>query len=101
MPVQTAPVERALDPLGDWVRFNEHTWFLSTDRSSQEISEELQRALKKSSEMILVIALDTADRFGIAPQWVWDWIDSQNQPNPKTVVEILRQSALVVEESGQ
>ncbi|HEY8871639.1 MAG TPA: hypothetical protein VIM52_01305, partial [Stellaceae bacterium] len=80
-------------------RFNEHTWFISTDSSSRQLYEALgplfrpedkpNRPLFSLDGSILVIALDPGDRFGWAPQWIWDWIDGQRQDPPKTAATIL------------
>lgn len=82
-------VEEMLDQLGDWVRFNDSTWFLSTSRPSAEVDGALQRLLTTDATM-LVIALDPKDRFGWAPAWLWEWIDGQRQEPPKTAEAILR-----------
>jgi hypothetical protein len=81
-------VEKALDPLGDWVRFNESTWFLSTDHLSRELYEALGKSLP-SEATVLVIAVDPKDRFGWAPDWLWEWIDGQRSDPPKTAAAIL------------
>lgn len=81
-------VEEMLDPLGDWVRFNDSTWFLSTGHSAAEIDGALQPILNPNAT-VLVIALDPKDRFGWAPQWIWDWIDGQRQDPPKTAAAIV------------
>src|SRR5450756_764742 len=39
---RTDPVEKVLDTLGDWVRFNGYTWLLSTKYSSQELYKALE-----------------------------------------------------------
>ncbi len=81
-------VERTLDPLGDWIRFNELTWFLSTTQPQSKLREALQGVLA-TDETLLVVALDPKERFGLAPQWVWDWLDSQRQESPRTLAEIV------------
>ncbi len=94
VPARTGAVEKALDPLGDWVRFNANTWFLSTTRSSEEIYEGVTAALMTNdlfNDLLIVIALDPRERFGRAPQWIWDWIDGQSQDPPKTAIGIIGQ----------
>ena len=81
-------VEQLLDPLGDWIRFNEHTWFLSTARPASEIYNRLGGALTANGSVI-VIALDPKDRFGWAPDWLWGWLGGQEQDPPKTAAEII------------
>jgi hypothetical protein len=81
-------VEAMLDPLGDWVRFNDSTWFLSTSHSPTEVDGALQRILTHNAT-VLVIALDPKERFGWAPQWIWDWIDGQRRDPPETAAAIL------------
>ena len=85
---RTDPVEKSLDTLGDWIRFNGYTWLLSTEYSSQELYKALERVLIKD-DMLLVIALDPRDRFGVAPQWVWEWIDGQQREPPVSAASIL------------
>lgn len=81
-------VEQLLDPLGDWIRFNEHTWFLSTSRPSSEIYRRLEGILTPNASVV-VIGLDPKDRFGWAPDWLWEWIDGQRQDPPKTAAIII------------
>jgi hypothetical protein len=81
-------VERLFDPLGDWIRFNESTWFLSTSQPQSKLGSALKGVLG-ADQTLLVIALDPKERFGWAPQWVWDWIDGQRDANPRTVAEIV------------
>jgi hypothetical protein len=87
-PDGTGPVEKALDGLGDWLRFNSYTWFLSTEYSARELYETLERGLLRN-EMVLVIALDPKDRFGLAPPWIWEWIDGQRREPPVSAASIL------------
>jgi hypothetical protein len=70
------------------VRFNEHTWFLSTSRPSSEIYRTLEDILTPNAS-VLVIALDPADRFGWAPDWIWEWLDGQREDPPRTAVEVI------------
>lgn len=88
VPFQVEGVENALGSLGDWIRLNALTWFCSTSASSKQIYEAVRGALV-SVDQILIIALDTTDRFGLAPKWIWDWIDSQRQSTPNTLASIL------------
>lgn len=87
-PPQIGPLEKAFDPLGDWIRFNSFTWFLSTDRSSVELYQALEPTLR-GDDLLLVIAVDPTDRFGLAPRWIWDWIDGQLQERPESAASIL------------
>jgi hypothetical protein len=84
-------VEKTLAPVGDWIRLNKFTWFISTTYSSKEVYEMLRQVLTSVSQ-ILVVKIDPTDRFGWAPQWVWDWIDSQRQETPRTLAGILSQA---------
>lgn len=98
--LQVETVDRVLAPFGDWIRLNGLTWFLSTSNLSAQIYENLRVALT-SAEHILVIALDPTDRFGWAPQWIWDWIDSQRKEPPKTLAGILGQAPTAIGIGGQ
>jgi len=81
-------VDRALDPLGDWIRVNGLTWLLSSTYSSKKIYETLLHTTNLADQ-ILVIALDPTDRFGWAPGWIWDWIDSQRQESPRPLADLI------------
>jgi hypothetical protein len=90
--VRAAQVERSLDPLGDWIRFDSHTWFLSAECSAEEIYNGIRRILasiRPFDDLLLVIKLDPNERFGWAPQWIWDWLDGQRQDPPRKAVEII------------
>jgi len=90
--VRVTQIERDLDPLGDWVRFDSHTWFLSAECSTQDIYDKLKASLASVGpfdDLLLVIKLDPSERFGWAPQWIWDWLDGQRQDPPRKAVEII------------
>ena len=87
-PPRTDPVENVLNNLGDWIRFNGNTWFLSTKYSPQELYQALERILL-SNEILLVIGLNPKERFGLAPQWIWEWIDGQQLEPPISAASIL------------
>jgi hypothetical protein len=81
-------VDLILDSLGDWVRLNDRTWFCSTDYSSRKLYEEIHDRMPWL-ERIMIVALDPTDRFGLAPDWIWEWIDGQRQTPPKTAAAII------------
>jgi hypothetical protein len=81
-------VDRALDPLGEWIRINGLTWFLASNAASRDIYQHLLHTTNLTDQ-ILVIALDPSDRYGWAPQWIWNWLDSQGQDRPPTLADIL------------
>jgi hypothetical protein len=43
-------------------------------------------------ERVVIIALDPTDRFGLAPDWIWEWVDGQRQVPPKTARAIISES---------
>ncbi len=40
-------------------------------------------------ERILIVARDPTDRFGLAPDWIWEWVDGQSQNPPRTAAAII------------
>lgn len=82
-------VDHALDSLGDWVRINGLTWFLSSEASSKDVYDRLLHTTNLTDQ-ILVVALDPSERYGWAPQWIWNWLDSQTRERPATLAEILQ-----------
>jgi hypothetical protein len=84
-------VDRAMSPLGDWIRLNGLTWLLASDLSSKDIYQRLLHTTNLTDQ-ILVIALDPAERYGWAPAWIWSWLDSQRLERPPTLAEILERA---------
>jgi len=90
--IRASQIERVLEPLGDWVRFDGHTWFLSTECSAEDIYNGVKKTMASVGpfdDLLLVIKLDPRERFGWAPQWIWDWLDGQRQNPPRKAVEII------------
>jgi hypothetical protein len=83
-----ARIDRALDAMGDWIRLNDRTWLCSTTYSSDVVYNAI-RYHDQGLNRILVIVLDPSDRFGLAPDWLWQWIDGQRQEPPKTAAAII------------
>jgi len=50
-------IDKILDPIGDWMRLNDKTWFCSTSFSSVERYELIHERLPQLNS-ILIIALD-------------------------------------------
>ena len=86
--VQPSTVDQILDPLGDWIRLNDRTWLCSSLHSSGRLYEEIHQRLPQL-DRVLVMAIDPTERFGLAPQWIWEWIDGQRQDPPKTAADII------------
>lgn len=81
-------VDNILGTAGDWVRLNDWTWLCSTTLSSEEIYRRFQDYMGWLDRLV-VVALDPSDRYGLAPDWVWEWIDGQRQTPPKTAASII------------
>lgn len=51
-------------------------WFVSTDWSAQEVSDDLQKKIDKNDRLI-VVSLTSRSYNGWLSQKVWDWVDAQ------------------------
>lgn len=75
---QTVPVledfDQHLAVIGDWVRWNNSTWFLSTTLSSIQIREFIMNKIPGENQLV-VAELSRSGLEGWAPKWVWDWFN--------------------------
>jgi hypothetical protein len=74
-------VDQALSPLGDWLRYNGLTWFVSTNLPAAEVNIAVRTALSSSADSVLVLRVEPSDFAGWAPPDVWSWFQSK-QPRP-------------------
>lgn len=81
-------VDSVLNSLGDWIRLNDRTWFCSTVHSSEQLYEAIHGALPILNR-IVILAVDPSERFGLAPAWLWQWLDSQQRDQPLDAARIV------------
>jgi hypothetical protein len=86
--IQPSAIDRILDPLGDWIRLNDRTWLCSTKQSSEHLYNCIHNALPVLNR-IVVLAVDPTERFGLAPPWLWQWLESQQQDQPLDAARII------------
>jgi hypothetical protein len=72
----TTKIESALQPLGTWLRFSQHSWLFWSLRTSQEIYNALAPILTRE-DFELILRVDENDWYGFAQPWVWNWIRSK------------------------
>jgi hypothetical protein len=72
-------VDQALSPLGDWLRYNGTTWFVSTNADADHVTSTVRQMLSPS-DSVLVIRADPRDFGGWAPSDVWSWLQSKKPP---------------------
>lgn len=78
-PIDPARLERAFDSAGDWLRLNEFNWYLWTTERAVVLNQ-LLRPLVGSKGSVVILQIDTSadsERWGSAPQAVWDWINDK------------------------
>src|SRR2546425_7598082 len=64
-----------------WLRWNAFTWLIRTERTANEWYEILRQRISRDDSLLIVRA-DLSERFGWAPEWVWDWIDDKPVHKP-------------------
>jgi hypothetical protein len=64
----------------DWVRFNSNSWILWTDKTIFTCFEIIKGRLLPNDQFLMV-KLDTTERHGWEPQWVWEWFDKPRGSN--------------------
>jgi hypothetical protein len=78
-PVDWARLEKTFDSLGDWLRLNEANWYLWTSERAVIVNRALQPVIGDRGS-IVILQIDTSpdsERWGFAPQPVWDWLNDK------------------------
>jgi hypothetical protein len=78
---QPQKVDKALDPLGEWVRLNGFTWLVWTDQDAVSISKSIQDAVGEKAR-ILSMRVSQYGMYGWQPNWVWKWLET-HRPEPQ------------------
>lgn len=71
-----AGLERALHPLGTWLRFSQTSWLLWTFLDAQGIYSAVATVLTKA-DAELIMGIDQANWTGFGQPWIWTWINSR------------------------
>lgn len=58
----------------DWVRYSGTNWIVWTDKSVQYWNDTVRTRLPPNSQL-LIVKLDTSERHGLLPKWIWEWLD--------------------------
>lgn len=64
----------AIKTLGPWWHYLESTWIVKTNYTSEQIWTALAPYLYRNDH-ILVVKIDSTDRWGWLPQDAWDWLN--------------------------
>jgi hypothetical protein len=73
--VQNPPlVDAILSPLGDWIRINGCTWFISTTMPQPVLADEVRRHFREA-DFIIVTTIAPVPASGWAQPWVWEWLN--------------------------
>jgi hypothetical protein len=78
VPVKSHEVDVALSAHGDWIRFNPWQWFLFSESNKKAITDAVSSRIMPNDQVI-VAALRPEYAQGIAPQWIWDWMNDRMQ----------------------
>lgn len=65
----------AIKGTGLWWHYLESTWIVKTNLSSSQIWNELGKHIL-NNDYILIIKIDTSDKWGWLPKEAWDWLNS-------------------------
>ena len=65
----------AIKSLGSWWHYLDSTWIVKTNLNSQQIWNLLGPHLLRN-DYIIVVKIDTSDKWGWLPQKAWDWLNS-------------------------
>src|SRR6266851_3339677 len=75
-PVDQHRLEKAFDFAGDWLRLNQFNWYVWTTDSAVHLNELIQPLIGPNGSVV-ILPIDTSERWGFAPKAVWDWIDDK------------------------
>ena len=66
----------AIKSLGQWWHYLDSTWIIKTNlNSSQQIWNYLAQHIV-TNDHLLIIKIDTSDKWGWLPQDAWNWLNS-------------------------
>ena len=71
-------IDRALSPVGNWFRYNAHTWFVQA--SGPKIVHSALRPSLSTCDSILIVRIDPNEIDGWAPAEAWNWLRSRQNP---------------------
>ena len=70
-------VDNALnDPNGNWLRYNNNSWIIYTDKTPLQLTAIVNNVLLPNDQY-LIVKLERGVGVGRLPQWVWNWINTQ------------------------
>lgn len=65
----------AIKNTGPWWHYLDSTWIVKSNFTATQIWNQLGQHLLRN-DFILVIKIDTSDKWGWLPQDAWNWLDS-------------------------
>ncbi|HZL59846.1 MAG TPA: hypothetical protein VFC38_09100 [Stellaceae bacterium] len=80
-PMKTTELEPIFNLIGDWIRYNGFTWFVSTSRTADEIYEALKTQIT-TEDSIVIMLTDPKDRSGWVTTWIVEWLIKQAAKSP-------------------
>jgi hypothetical protein len=73
---KNAAIEAALDPVGDWLRFDAHAYLIRTESAAKQIFDAVAAVLTKADQE-LIMKVDPSEYYGWIQPWVGDWIEGK------------------------
>lgn len=74
--LNVAMIDQAVGSFGDWIRINGYTWLVWTQKTTADTSGALKDLLAPSDVVVCIYA-NPKEAAGLAPQWLWNWINSK------------------------
>lgn len=69
------PLYTAIKSVGPWWHYLDSTWIVKTNLNSGQIWTNLGKHIL-TNDHILIIRIDTSDKWGWLPQDAWNWLNS-------------------------
>jgi hypothetical protein len=74
----TDKIEKALAPVGNWLRFSQDSWLFWSSLTAQQIYVVVAPVLT-TSDFELIMRVNETDWYGFAQPWIWNWIRSRGK----------------------
>lgn len=69
------PLYTAIKSIGSWWHYLDSTWIVKSNLSSSQIWNTLGQHMLKNDH-ILVVKIDTLDKWGWLPREAWNWLNT-------------------------
>ena len=74
--IKTKELEPVFDKALDWIRYAPNCWIVWSNSSVETWYKRFEKYLHED-DTVLICKLDPNEKFGIAPEWIWDWLDEK------------------------